>query len=365
MSVTETTELKLKTTPTGGLDASHSPYYRRLLSAGYKGYLQGTIGGASLYGAIGLAIGGLVALPLLATPVGWAALALIPAVGGIGLVKGASTFGEIGSMAAINAESADLAEQRRYLLDRYHDLPEGPEGDREAAEIRKELIRRQDNNASPPPLFHWKTVAVCAAIGAALALTMLCTPIGAAVFGETALTHVFGALGIHAAAAGGTATAAGATGLSAMASGGALTAIGTAVGTGLGALAGAVVGLDRYYVRKWFDVTEGIVHSSPRTDIEDPALRERSDLVTRLNAASKEDAIVKETLAHRAARATASVSQPAAPAASPAPAAPVANAAPSAPQLSRDSAAKPTNKVSEATAHDRMAMLQRAMEVSL
>lgn len=64
MSSTETTELKLQSTPTGGIDAAHSPYYRRLLSAGYKGYLQGTIGGASLYGTMGLVIGGLVAAPL-------------------------------------------------------------------------------------------------------------------------------------------------------------------------------------------------------------------------------------------------------------------------------------------------------------
>ena len=330
---TESTELKLTTTPTGGLDASHSPYYRRLLSAGYKGYLQGTIGGASLYGAIGLGIGVLAAAPFIGVLglAGFASLAV--AAGGVGVLKGASTFGEIGSTAAINAESADLSEQRRYLLDRYHDLPEGPEGDREAAEIRKELICRQDNNAVPPPLFHWKTVAICAAIGIAVSLALFCTPMGAALFEAAPMAHALGltAIGMH----------------------GALAAT---IGTAMGAMVGAVVGLDRYYVRKWFDVTEGFVHASPRTDL-DPAMRERSDLVSRLNAAAKEDDIVKQTMLEHQLRQTAPITMPSQPAAS--------SATASAPQLNMDVAEKPDTRISEATRHDRLTQLQHAMDVSL
>jgi hypothetical protein len=300
MSSAETTELKLKSTPTGGVEAAHSPYYRRLLSAGYKGYLQGIIGGASLYGVLGLAIGALAAAPFVAT-LGLAGVAsLARAAGGVGVVKGASTFGNIGSTAAINAESADLSEQRRYLLDRYHDLPEGPEADREAAEIKKQLKGLQSEVIQRPPFFHWKTVAICAAVGALIAIA-LCSPIGAAIFGESAVAHVFTALGFH--VAGGVATiataaeGAGALAGATAAHGIALTTLGAALGTGLGALAGAVIGIDRYYVRKWFDATEGVVHSSSH---KESALEARSYLVGRLREAEKQDQIVKQNIDYRA-----------------------------------------------------------------
>ena len=317
MSKADSTALKLGTTPTGGADAAHSPYYRRLLSAGYKGYLQGTLSGASMYGVIGLAIGALAAAPFMGIIgfAGFASLAL--AAGGLGVVKGATTFGNIGSIAAINAESADLSEQRRYLLDRYHDLPEGPEGDREAAEITRELTRRQDNNEAPPPLFHWKTVAICAAIGAALALTVFCTPVGGILF---AGTHIAEAL---------TLAHIGTTG-----------AVAASIGTAIGGMMGAVVGLDRYYVRKWFDVTERVVHSSPRTDI-DPALRERIELVSRLNEATKEDDIVKESMAHHAV--------PDAPAT----------------MTSVITNTKPDTKISQPVMQDRVSQLQHAMQSAL
>ena len=42
--------IKLLSTPTAGVPGENSPYYRKLISAGYKGYLQGTVGGATLYG---------------------------------------------------------------------------------------------------------------------------------------------------------------------------------------------------------------------------------------------------------------------------------------------------------------------------
>ncbi len=268
MSSIETTELKLKTTPTGGVDASHSPYYRRLLSAGYKGFLQGTIGGASLYGTFGLAIGGLVAAPIIAfTPVGWAALALVPAMAGLGVVKGASTFGQIGSMAAITAESSDLSEQRRYLLDRYYDLPEGPEGDHEAEAIKKELLRAHETSAETPPFFHWKTVAVCAVIGAGLVLATA----GLFSAGILSASAINGLIGLKAGAA--------ITGM-----GGLSTLI--AAGTALGALTGATIGIDRYYIRKWFDRTQDVVHSSSHRE---SALIERAQQVERIKAPSKAD----------------------------------------------------------------------------
>ena len=114
MASLETTELKLKSTSTGGVSAEHSPYYRRLLSAGYKGFLQGSIGGGALYGTFGLVIGGLLyvaALPFLAVGAATTALAIIPAAAAIGIFQGSTTFGQIGSIAAINAESSDLSEQ--------------------------------------------------------------------------------------------------------------------------------------------------------------------------------------------------------------------------------------------------------------
>lgn len=277
MANLEVTELKLKSTATGGVDASHSPYWRRLLSAGYKGFLQGSIGGAGLYGAFGLVIGGLVyvaALPLVPAAAAGAAIALIPAAGLLGVVKGATTFGNIGSVAAINAESADLSEQRRYLLDRYYDLPPGPEGDREAAAIRQELLARQNDVQTPPSFFHWKTLIIGALLGALFALS------GAALlhFGIISEGAVSGLLGAKL----GTAIA----GLSA--------ATLTMIGTIAGVLAGASIGVDRYYIRKWFDHTEGVVHSSSHKDY---GLMERHKQVERIKEAAKEDEKTKAQLA--------------------------------------------------------------------
>ena len=280
MSSLETTELKLKTTPTGGVNSEHSPYYRRLLSAGYKGYIQGTLGGAGYYGLLGLAIGGVVGIA--AAPfTGGASLALIPAVAGLGVLKGADTFGNIGSTAAINAEGAELAEQRRYLLDRYYDLPEGPEGDKQAEIIREELTK-QVHTREPHHLFHWKTVAVCAVIGAVLAFAFL-SPMGmglltsggpiahtlASAFGEGVLAHGGAALAAHS-------------------TGGVLLSTGilTAIGTAIGALAGATIGIDRHYVRAWFDGSEKILHSE---DLNREAMFDRVQQIDRIKKAAAVD----------------------------------------------------------------------------
>ena len=269
MSSLETTELKLKTTPTGGVDASHSPYYRRLLSAGYKGFLQGTLGGASLYGIIGLVIGGLAAAPFIGTLGIAGVLSLAAAAGGVGVLKGASTFGNIGSTAAINAESADLSEQRRYLLDRYYDLPEGPEGDREAEAIKQELMREYEGHHKPPHVFHWKTVAICAGIGALLAAAFMTG--GTSLIGHAGILSYIEPLAHTLGLASATPVMLG-------------------IGTMLGALTGAVIGIDRYYIRKWFDHTEGVIHSSSH---KESALIERAQQVERIKEAAQSSA--KET----------------------------------------------------------------------
>lgn len=335
LTSTEKTAMKLKNTPTGGVDASHSPYYRRLLSAGYKGFLQGSIGGASLYGTFGLIIGGLVAFAA-APAIGLtAALALIPAAAGVGVLKGASTFGSIGSVAAINAESSDLAEQRRYLLDRYYDLPEGPEGDKEAEAIRHELQLRQNDTKIPEHMFHWKTVAVGALVGLVLTAGLMS-------FGGPLLAHAGIIELIHGALEAAHISAAIIPGL---------TGVGASIiGAAMGALSGAVIGLDRYYVRKWFDHTEGIVHGSSHSE---SALIERSQMVSRLKEAAKEDAQTKAQMQQESA-ARASMMMAAQP---PAPTAPVAS-------LDKPvQAATPSTRIraSEATLQRRVADLEQAL----
>lgn len=340
MSSLETTEMKLKSTPTGGMEASHSPYYRRLLSAGYKGYLQGTIGGASLYGTLGLVVGTVAAIAAAPFVVGTAAASgiflLIPAMGTLGLMKGAATFGDIGSVAAINAESADLAEQRRYLLDRYYDLPEGPEGDKEAEVIKKELMR-QHEVSTPPHFFHWKTVLICAAVGAALTFGFMAMAPSLAPAAFDAITSFSETIGL--------------------ASGEASTVLVSGVGALLGALSGATVGIDRYYVRKWFDHTEGVVHSSSHAQ---GALMERTHQVERLKEAAKEGEKTKPSPSSGTTNLT---SSPTPEASSTKPVAPVTSS------LARDAATPqqaadtPRPQVSKATLERRLVDLQQALEV--
>ncbi len=277
----ETTEMKLRSTPTGGVSGEHSPYYRRLLSAGYKGFLQGTIGGAGFYGLLGAGVGLLLAIPtyVFFPQIGiMHALAFIPTIGAMGVVKGASTFGNIGTMAAISAESADLTEQRRYLLDRYYDLPDGPEGDKQAAIIKEELVRLQKSDQKKP-LLHWKTVAIGALIGAALALVIAYPPLLEAfgeVLKETALGHAVEPIA------------------AAVESYGALAMAG--IGTTFGALIGATIGIDRHYVRQWFDGSEKVLHTESHTREE---LDERAQQLDRLRDAAKADNQTKLILERR------------------------------------------------------------------
>lgn len=315
------TQLKLRSTPTAGLDGEHSPYYRRLLSAGYKGFLQGTIGGSTLYGGLGLAVGALVAAPAFFL-VGPAAFAMVPVMGGLGIMKGASTFGNIGSLAAISAESAEMSEKRRYLLDRYHELPDTPEHDAEANKIQ-EILGRQHIAEKPENMFHWKTVAIGAALGAAVAFGLLTVP-GFHVLITPAIEAVGVAMGMsHAAAA-----------ASFLPS-----AIGVGIGTMLGAATGATIGLDRYYVRKWFDFSESVVH--------DPSTQERNMQARQREVESLGTRSLPSGYAE-AQRPVASATQQAA--------APIAQAEPM-------QSINPTLQVSETQHQSRLADIQRAMAV--
>ncbi|MES2984792.1 MAG: hypothetical protein V4735_06375 [Pseudomonadota bacterium] len=324
MTSHETTELKLKTTPTGGVQASNSPMYRTLVSQGYKGFLQGTIGGAALYGTLGLAVGGIVAacaFPFVG-PLGASVFLLAPAMGGLGILKGASTFGTIGSVAAINAAAADLSEQRRYLLDRYYDLPDGPAGEKEAAAIRQEL-EQQHTTTKPPHLIHWKTVAICGAIGAAVAVAFL-APIGLGLVTHAGITELLGSTL-------GTAIV------------NASVPLLTAVCTGVGALAGATIGIDRYYIRKWFDHTEGVVHSN---DHNHGALMERLQQIERLRTAARADERTKEQLLQRAEGDL-----------------PMEQAATTPKPRTIASLDQPENKISSMTYENRLADIQKAMAI--
>jgi hypothetical protein len=316
----DTTELKLKSTPTGGVEAAHSPYYRRLLSAGYKGFLQGTIGGGALYGSLGLIIGGLAAIPLATIPVVAATLGatspfwLAPIAAAVGIWKGATTFGQIGSVAAITAESSDLAEQRRYLLDYYYELPDTPDGNRQAEVIKQELLNRA-GDVEVPDFYHWKSGLIGAAIGTALAVGVVLIP---------GVLPVLG-LSLH----------------------GLQLTVAAAGAASLGALAGATIGIDRYYIRKWFDSAQNVVHSSSH---KENALMERHLQLQRIRAAAQEDEKTKTEMQGNSATSTSardSQNQQDAPANSKTPAA---------------SETPPSTTVSEARLKG-IADIRRAMEV--
>lgn len=278
MADLETTQAQLRSTPTAGISGEHSPYYRKLLSAGYKGYIQGAIGGSSLYGTLGLLVGAAVAIPA-AFVVGPAVLIAIPAMAGLGAIHGAGTFADIGKTAAIIAESAESNEKRRYLLDRYYETP----NDQEAAAIR-EILENQQKPRTPEKLFHWKTVLVGAAIGLALTaglLLLASSPFGLAGMGFE-LAHFLEPL------------------TTMLGSGPAITALGgpMVVAGGvislLGAAAGAMIGLDREYVRRWLDKSEGIVNDPSRLERE---LAEREREVQKLSQAAKREETLRPVLA--------------------------------------------------------------------
>lgn len=229
--------IKLATTATGGADAEHSPYYRRLLSAGYKGFIQGSIGGGALYGGFGAVVGTAVGFTMLFTSgLGLASFVAIPLFAGLGIMKGANAFGQIGSTAAIFAEGAEMRERRGALLDRLHVTESQKEAD--------EIIKTLHEEAQEKPLqkiFHLKTMIIGAVIGAAM-LSLI----------SLALPHVLiGAIKTEAA------TGIASKLLTAIVNNPFLTGVVSAV---IGAVGGATIGIDRGYIRRWFDLSENIVY---------------------------------------------------------------------------------------------------------
>lgn len=272
--------IRLVATPTAGLPAEHSPYYRRLVSAGYKGFLQGNIAGASLYGMLGLvvgAIGGLAA-SIVAGPTAFIA---IPLLGGYGLMKGASTFGLIGSNAAQLAEYAERNEFRNGLLDRLYET----RSKEEANEIRK-LLQADSVDQPPTKLIHFRTALIGALIGAAAVAALVY--FGGGLLAATELGH--GILGLLEPIIGeaGIITVKGSLTIAA----GAMAKV-TAIGAAFGAAAGATIGIDRGWIRRWFDVSEGAVHER---DYYEQMTQERAQQVTRLHRIGQNE--MRETATH-------------------------------------------------------------------
>ncbi|MBN8543014.1 MAG: hypothetical protein J0M34_01985 [Alphaproteobacteria bacterium] len=226
--------VKLATTATGGAGGEHSPYARRVLSAGYKGLIQGSIGGAALYGTFGAVIGTVVAIGLSLTPVGAAAWLAIPLIGGAGVLKGADTFGTISAQASMHAETAEMNERRRAIGDRLQETT----SQKEADELVK-LLHEESKETPPHEFFHWKPVLIGIAIGVALGLLMSMPPMSGV------LHFVIGDLAKHIVGTAGAAMLAG-------------------TGAAIGGLAGATIGIDRYYIRQWFDTTESVVHDTDK-----------------------------------------------------------------------------------------------------
>ncbi len=263
MSDLETTQAKLRASPTAGVEAEHSALYRRYFSSGYKGYIQGTIAGGTFYGALGLAIGAVVGVPLMffaaasAAPAIAAAaplaLLLAPVLGTGFALYGAHAFSGIGTNAAIMADSDEHMEKRRTLLDRLA----ATQNPAEAQEISSQLARDE----KPKPIeehFHWRPALIGAALGIALAVIAVTIPFAAPEFFSTALPFIATHFGLTL--------------------GGMITA-----GAALGGLSGSVIGIDRGIVRGWLDGTEALVHDNNN---QRQGLIERERDIQRLNEAA-------------------------------------------------------------------------------
>lgn len=289
MADLETTQSKLRSTPTAGVSGEHSAYYRRLLSAGYKGYIQGSIGGGTLYGAIGLAIGAVVSAGIVVATGGAAlsALWLVPALGASFGMYGAHTFADIGKTAAIIADSADTNEKRRYLLDRYYET----NNEQEAQEIKRQL-EEVHQQRQPEESFHWRPAVIGALIGvtiAVVAVALLTQGIAPHFLleGFEILMHA-----MHIPFAAGSVMS----GAAITAALPALTGL-AAAGAAIGGLAGSVIGIDREHIRRWLDKAEYAVHETGKAESE-IAVREQE--VQRIVEAAKRG----EALANRAPEAS-------------------------------------------------------------
>lgn len=227
--------VKLATSATGGAGGEHSPYARRVLSAGYKGLIQGSIGGAALYGTFGAVIGTVVGLGLLFTPVGAAGFLAIPLIGGAGVLKGADTFGSIAAQASMHAETAEMNERRRAIGDRLQETTSQKEAD-----ALVKLLQEETTEKPPHEFFHWKPLLIGLAIGAALGLAFAFMP-----GSHFAVTGIVEALGHK---------------ITEEVAKAFVVANAPLIGTAIGGLAGATIGIDRYYIRQWFDTTQNFVH---------------------------------------------------------------------------------------------------------
>jgi hypothetical protein len=253
---------KLRNSPLNGTDAHHSPFYRRLLSAGYKGYIQGSLGGAVLFAGLGALAG--VAMMLVAAPIlGIAitsAFAAVPIMAGAGLLYGKETFGSIGAMASISAEQAEINEKRRALLDRYFETP----SEEEAKEIQAQL-NSQGQEKMPKKWFHWKPALIGAVV---LGLAAI------AGFGFVASGALHGILFGEALKITGTGIA------------------GYALSGIAGALAGSFIGVDRAYIRKWFDTHERVYEDGSI----DTHKIEHQQNIERLQQAAKDNGVSRSRI---------------------------------------------------------------------
>lgn len=275
--------VRLYATATEGLPAEHSHYYRRLISAGYKGYIQGNVAGATLYGVLGAAVGTAVSIALLPFGIGGVAFAAVPVLAGFGLLKGADTFGKIGSQAAQLAEFAETNERRRALLDRLDETP----SQAEAQEIKR-LLQEDTIDQKPQHLFHGKTALVGALAGAVI-LTGLAAmglygflPHGVeGLIGSIGGGEIAGAFG-HAATNAGHAAAELAPALVAQVLG---------VAGIIGAAIGSMIGLDRGWIRRWFDLSENTIHDQ---QYYEGISRQRAQEIARLHEISRQEARIYE-----------------------------------------------------------------------
>lgn len=269
---------KLKNSPLQGDEAYRSPFYRRLLSAGYKGYLQGSIGGATLFAGLGLLAGGVVAFGAWSAGIAaGSAFLAVPILAGAGLIYGKDTFGHIGAFAAISAEQAELSEKRRSLLDRYYETPSADE----AKEIEKSLMTQAEEKL-PAKWFHWKTGLLGAVLVGSLAILAAgAIPVAVATEGVATAGAISGAVE----AGGVIAKILSAFSLSETSS------IAYIIAGSIGALVGAVAGVDRTYIRKWFDIQE-LWHEDRQVN---EYKKEHTRTVDRLSQAFAKEGFVKES----------------------------------------------------------------------
>jgi len=218
---------KLRERPRSGADPTESPFYNRVFQGAYKGATRGMLGGMTLFGlfgaVIGLGVGAFSSVPLLLA---------MPLFAGIGMLFGKDLFGEVGTVAGGIATGLEVIEERQRARELLRDDPNNPE----LVALVKNGHDPYDGELPPKRMFHPKITAIGFAVGA----------------GATALL-----IAAASAFAGGIPAVAG------MAVLGLELTIPTVAAVVAGGLAGASYGLDRYYLRKWFGMTNSFYESKP------------------------------------------------------------------------------------------------------